>query len=163
MSFKFTSNNKYVQVGVNHGNIYTRTDPIKVTHSLIAAFGLPSCQALNKAERCLDMVQGAASQISQIVGAVERLRSLLLEIRELDSGKWGSLENGVETAVYSLLYCCIAECHEFKPTPLAILPLYDQLDACNLALQCVYDAAVRYVSIQVCGVGNLSILTRSAF
>lgn len=162
MSFDFTSNNQYFQVGVNHGNIYTRTDPISVTHSLIAGFKLPFYQALNKAERCLDMVQGAASQNSQIVGAVERLRSLLLEIREVDSGQWGSMENGVKTAVYSLLYCCIAECYDFKSTPLAISSLHDQLDACNLALQCVYDATVRYVSIQLFNIGSLSILTRSA-
>lgn len=162
MSFDFTSNNQYFQVGVNHGNIYTRTDPISVTHSQdIMAFKLPLYQALNKAERCLDMVQGAATQDSQIVGAVERLRSLFLEIREVDSGQWGSLENGVRTAVYSLLYCCIAECYELKPTPLAISSLYDQLDACNLALQCLYGAAIMYVSIQLSGVCSLSILTRS--
>jgi hypothetical protein len=109
------------------------------------------------------MVQDAASQNSQIVGVVERLRSLFLEISELDPSQWGSLENGIRTAVYSLLYCCIIECYEFKPTPLAISSLYDQLDACNLALQCVYGAAIMYVSIQLSGVCTLNILTRSGF
>ncbi|KAK4981168.1 hypothetical protein LTR66_010180 [Elasticomyces elasticus] len=34
------------------------------------------------------------------------------------------------------------ECYELRPTPLAISSLGNQLDACNLALQCVYGAAM---------------------
>ncbi|CAG8078713.1 unnamed protein product [Penicillium salamii] len=99
-------------------------------------------QVLVKARRFLGVVQHAASQNTQILGVVERLGSLLLDIKELHPEQWGSLENGVITAVFSLLYCCIMECYELRPTPLAISSLGNQLDACNLALQCVYGAAI---------------------
>ncbi|CAG8132514.1 unnamed protein product [Penicillium nalgiovense] len=100
------------------------------------------------------MSQDAASQNTQIVGVAERLDSLLLDIKDLNPEQWGSLENGVISAVFSLLCCCIMECHELKPTPLAISSLCGLLDACNLALQCVYGAAMmdpsdrRWVSSQ---------------
>lgn len=55
------------------------------------------------------------------------------------------------------------ECYELGPTPLAILSLGNQLDACNLALQCVYGAAMMYVSIYLSDVNSLNILTRSVF
>jgi hypothetical protein len=91
------------------------------------------------------MVQDKASEHAQIVGVAERLDTLL-DIKDVNPEQWGSLENEVTTAVFSLLYCCIMECYELKPTPLAISSLCDQLDACNLALQCMYGAATIYVS-----------------
>jgi hypothetical protein len=164
MPFNFTSSNQYVQVGVNHGNIYTRTDPIAVTHPQdIVASKLPLDHALIKAKRYLDVVQNAAPQNSQILGVVERLHSLVREMTDLGSEQWGSLENGVRTAVYSLLYCCITECYEFKPTPLAISSLYDQLDACNWALRCVHGAAIMYVSVCLPVFCSINTLTRSVF
>ncbi|CAG7920468.1 unnamed protein product [Penicillium olsonii] len=82
-------------------------------------------------------------------GVAESLDSLLLDIRHLNPEQWGSLENGVIITVFSLLNCCIMECYELKPTLLAISSLGNQLDACNLALQCVYGAAMmRWVSSQ---------------
>ncbi|KAJ5033162.1 hypothetical protein NUH16_003078 [Penicillium rubens] len=99
-------------------------------------------QVLVKARRRLDVVQHAASQNNQILGVAEGLGSLLLDIEELRPEQWGSLENGVITAVFSLLYCCIMECYELRPTPLAISSLGNELDACNLALQCVHGAAM---------------------
>lgn len=106
MSSDFTLNNQYVQVGVNHGNIYTCTDRISVTHSqdtltsnvggkINSATTTALLQALVKARRCLDVVQHAASQNNQILGVAERLGSLLLDIKELRPEQWGSLENGV--------------------------------------------------------------------
>ncbi|CAG7966417.1 unnamed protein product [Penicillium salamii] len=153
MSFDSTSNNKYVQVGVNHGNIYTRTDPISVTHSqdtptpnvgdnIDSATKVALLQALVKTQRCLDVAQSAVSQNTQTAGAAERMSSLLLDIKKLDPGQWGSLETGVITSVFSLLYCCIMECYELRPTTLAISSLGNQVDACNLALQCVHGAAI---------------------
>jgi hypothetical protein len=120
-------------------------------------------QALVKAQRCLDVFQHVVSQNTQTAGAAERLSSLLLDIKELDPGQWGSLKSGVITTVFSLLYCCIMECYELRPTTLAISSLSNQLDACNLALQCVYGAAIMYVSVYLFDVNNLNILTRSAF
>lgn len=174
MSSDFTLNNQYVQVGVNQGNIYTCTDRISVTHSqdtLTSNVGgkinstttTALLQVLVKARRCLDVVQHAASQNNQILGVAEGLGSLLLDIEELRPEQWGSLENGVITAVFSLLYCCIMECYELRPTPLAISSLGNELDACNLALQCVHGAAMMYDSIQLSGVCSLNILTRSVF
>lgn len=174
MSFEFTSNNQYVQVGVNHGNIYTPTDPISVTHSkdtptpnvggkIDPATKVALLQALVKVRRCLDVVQHAVSQNTQTAGAAGRLSSLLLGIKELDPGQWGSLETGVITTVFSLLYCCIMKCHELRPTTLAISSLGNQLDACNLALQCVYGAAMMYVSVYLSDLNSLNLLTRSVF
>ncbi|CAG7980228.1 unnamed protein product [Penicillium salamii] len=145
MSFEFTSNNQYVQVGVNHGNIYTRIDPISFTHSqdtptpnlggkIDSATKVALLQGLVKAQRCLDVFQHAVSQNTQTAGAAERLSSLLVDIRELDSGQWGSLRSEVITTVFSLLYCCIMECYELRSTTLAISSLSNQLDACNLAV-----------------------------
>lgn len=82
-------------MGVNHGNIYTCTDPISVTYSqdtptpnvggkIDSATKVALLQALVKARRCLDMVQHAVSQNTQTAGAAERLSSLLLDIKELD-------------------------------------------------------------------------------
>jgi hypothetical protein len=82
MSIDFTSNNRYVQVGVNHGNIYTCTQPRSDTRSqdarseesrsqdtrvssvgdsINAATTLAPDHTLTKAQRCLDMVQYGAS------------------------------------------------------------------------------------------------------
>lgn len=72
-------------------------------------------------------------------------------------------KKGVITTVLSLLYCCILKCHELKPTPLAISSVCDQFDACNLTLQCVYDAAMMYVSVHLPGIHSINILTRSVF
>ena len=73
MSFDSTSNNRYVQVGVNHGNIYTSTEPRSVSHSqetlvsdlenpIDAATTLALAQALSRAQRCLDMIQNRTSE-----------------------------------------------------------------------------------------------------
>ncbi|CAG7960923.1 hypothetical protein HAV15_005872 [Penicillium sp. str.  len=88
------------------------------------------------------MVQDKVSEHAKIVGVAERLDTLLLDCKDLNSAQWGSLENEAVIAVFSLLYCCIMECYELKPTPLAISSVCDQFDACNLTLQCVYDAAM---------------------
>ncbi|CAI7613167.1 unnamed protein product [Penicillium viridicatum] len=165
MSFDFTSNNHYVQVGANHGNIYTTAEPRSVRPSqdtltsnvggnIDAATTLALAQALSRAQRCLNMVQDKTSEHTQIVGDAERLERLLLDIKDLSPEQWDSLENGVISTVFSLLYCCIMECYELKLTPLAISSLCDQLDACNLTLECVYGAAMmdlndrRWVSSQ---------------
>ena len=167
MSFNFTSNNQFLQVGVNHGNIYTRTDPISVAHSqgtptpnvggkIDSTTQVALSQALVKARRCLDMIQHAVSQNTQTAVAAERLSSLLLGIAKLDPEQCGSLEKGAITTVFSLLYCCIMECYELRPTPLAISSLGNQLDACNLALQCVYGAATMYVPDYLFDVDSLN-------
>lgn len=44
----------------------------------------------------------------------ERLDSLLLDIKNLGPEQWGSLGNGIITAVFSLLYYCIMECYELN-------------------------------------------------
>jgi hypothetical protein len=73
MPFDSTSNNRYVQVGANHGNIYTSTEPRSVSHSqetlvsdsgnpIDAATTLALAQALSRAQRCLDMVQNIISE-----------------------------------------------------------------------------------------------------
>ncbi|KAJ5346916.1 uncharacterized protein N7506_000169 [Penicillium brevicompactum] len=66
------------------------------------------------------MVQDKVSEHAKIVGVAERLDTLLLDCKDLNSEQWGSLENEAIIAVFSLLYCCIMECYELKPTPLAI-------------------------------------------
>ena len=109
------------------------------------------------------MVQDKVSEHAKIVGVAERLDTLLLDCKDLNSAQWGSLENEAVIAVFSLLYCCIMECYELKPTPLAISSVCDQFDACNLTLQCVYDAAMMYVSVHLPGIHSINILTRSVF
>ena len=143
-------------MGVNHGNIYTFTEPRSVSHSqetlvsdsenhINAATATALDHALIKAQRCLDMVQDITSENTQIIGVAKRLDTLLLETKDLNSEQWGVLENEVVTTVLSLLYCCTMECYELRSTPLTISSLCDQLDACNLALQRVYGAAMKYV------------------
>ncbi|KAJ5337538.1 hypothetical protein N7541_009325 [Penicillium brevicompactum] len=66
------------------------------------------------------MVQDKVSEHAKIVGVAERLDTLLLDCKDLNSEQWGSVENEAIIAVFSLLYCCIMECYELKPTPLAI-------------------------------------------
>ncbi|OGE47135.1 hypothetical protein PENARI_c060G10339 [Penicillium arizonense] len=88
------------------------------------------------------MVQHTASQNTQVVGVAERLGNLLLNLHGLNAKQWGSLDGGVLSNVFSLLYCCIAECYELESTPLAMSSLRDGLAACNLALQCVHGAAL---------------------
>ncbi|KAJ5654974.1 hypothetical protein N7490_001977 [Penicillium lividum] len=149
----FTSNNHYLQVGVNLGNIYTYAEPSSVTHSedttvskvrggVDAATRLALDQALVKAQRYLNMIQHDASQHTQVVRVVEQLGSLLLNLKSLQPDQWGSLDRGVISNVLSLLYCCNMECYELLSTPLAISSPCDGLIACHLALQCVYGAAL---------------------
>ncbi|OGE46958.1 hypothetical protein PENARI_c083G11636 [Penicillium arizonense] len=88
------------------------------------------------------MVQDTASQNTQVVGVAERLGNMLLNLQGLNAMQWGSLDGGVLSYVFSLLYCCIAECYELESTPLAMSSLRDGLTACNLALQCVHGAAL---------------------
>ena len=158
MPIHFTSDDNYLQVGVSHDNIYPCTEQRLVIHpqdNLIsnsekridAATATALDHALNKAQRCLDMVQDTASQNTQIVGVAERLANLLLNLQGLNAKQWGSLDGSVLSYVFSLLYCCIAECYELETTPLAMSSLRDGLDTCNLALQCVYGAALMYVMI----------------
>lgn len=152
----FTPNN-HLHVGVNLGNIYTCAEPISVTHSedtrvprvrgsIDAATKLALAQALVKAQRHLNMVQHDVSQHTQVVQVVERLGSLLLNLKSLRPDQWGSLDGGVIYNVLSLLYCCIMECYELGTTPLAISSPCDGLIACHLAFQCVHGAALMYVS-----------------
>lgn len=142
MSTGFASNNRYIQMGVNHGNIYTCTEPRPVSHPqdtlvsdsedrINAATPTAIDYALIKAQRCLGRFQdtASASQNSQVVGVAERLDSLLLDIKDLNPNQPESLENGVIATVFSLLYCCVMEDYELKPTTLAISSLCDQLDA----------------------------------
>ncbi|KAJ6038914.1 hypothetical protein N7499_003199 [Penicillium canescens] len=88
------------------------------------------------------MVQDTASQNTQVVGVAERLGNLLLNLQGLNAKQWGSLDGNVLSYVFSLLYCCIAECYELESTPLAMSSLRDGLTACNLALQCVHVAVL---------------------
>ncbi|OQE59998.1 hypothetical protein PENNAL_c0318G05113 [Penicillium nalgiovense] len=70
-----------------------------------AAATLALAQALKRAQRCLDMVQDKASELSQIVGVAERQDSILLDIKDLNREQWGSLENG---ALLSFYFCTAA-------------------------------------------------------
>jgi hypothetical protein len=157
MSMNFTPNNRYLQVGVNLGNIFTCAEPSSVTHSedttvskvrggIDAATRLALDQALVKAQRYLNMIQHDVSQHTQVVRVVEQVGSLLLNLKSLQPDQWGSLDRGVISNVLSLLYCCIMECYELLSTPLAISSPCDGLVACHLALQCVYGAGLVYVS-----------------
>ena len=67
---------------------FPRHSDLHVGGKIDAATTLALYQALIKAQRCLDMVQDAASQNTQIVGVAERLDSLLLDIKTstLNSG-----------------------------------------------------------------------------
>lgn len=170
----FTPNNHYLQVGVNLGNIYTCAEPSSVTHSedtrvsrvrggIDAATRLALAQALVKAQRHLDMVQHDVSQHTQVVRVVERLGSLLLNLKSLRPDQWGSLDSGVISNVLSLLYCCIMECYKLESTPLAISSPCDGLIVCHLALQCVYGAALMYVSGLLFGTCRMIDLTTSVF
>ncbi|KAJ5938451.1 hypothetical protein N7466_001585 [Penicillium verhagenii] len=153
MSLNFTPNNRYLQVGVNLGNIFTCAEPSSVTHSedttvskvrggIDAATRLALYQALVKAQRYLNMIQHDVSQHTQVVRVVEQLGSLLLNLKSLQPDQWGSLDRGVISNVLSLLYCCIMECYELLSTPLVISSPCDGLVACHLALQCVYGATL---------------------
>ena len=128
-----------------------------------AATRLALDQALVTAQRHLNMIQHDVSQHTQVVRVVEQLGSLLLNLKSLQPDQWSSLDRGVISNVLSLLYCCIMECYELKPTPLAISSVCDQFDACNLTLQCVCDAAMMYVSVHLPGIHSINILTRSVF
>ncbi|KAF4772570.1 hypothetical protein HAV15_012186 [Penicillium sp. str.  len=112
MSTGFASNNRCVQMGVIHRNIYTCTEPRSASHSqdtlvsdsenpIDAAATLALAQAPNRAQRCLDMVQDKTSEHTQIVGVAERLDSILLDIKDLNPEQWGSLENGVILSFHS--------------------------------------------------------------
>jgi hypothetical protein len=170
----FTPNNHYLQVGVNLGHINTCAELSSVTHSedtrvsivrggIDAATRLALAQALVKAQRHLDMFQHDLSQHTQLVRVVERLGSLLLDLKSLRPDQWGSFDSGVISNVLSLLYCCIVECYELESTPLAISSPCDGLIACHLALQCVYGAALMFVSDLLFGTCRMINLTSSVF
>jgi hypothetical protein len=154
MPIDFTSNNHYLQVRISHGNIYT--EPGLATHShdtLISNVGgsiddatqIALDHALSKLQRCINIVQSGAFWNMQIVGVAKRLGNLLLDIKNLNPEQWGSLDNGIISKVLSLLNCCTVECYEFRFSSLSISKLYDGLDVCKLALQCVHRAALMYV------------------
>ncbi|OQD72701.1 hypothetical protein PENANT_c224G01029 [Penicillium antarcticum] len=88
------------------------------------------------------MVQDAASQNPQIIEVAERLRNLLQNLKDLNAKQWRSIDGDVLSNVFLLLYCCIMECRELQPTPLAISSLCHGLVASNLALHGVHGAAL---------------------
>ncbi|KAJ5414883.1 hypothetical protein N7509_000217 [Penicillium cosmopolitanum] len=174
MSIEFTSNNHYLQVGTNHGNINVFTEPRSAGHSedtldskvggsIDAATRRALDQALVNIQRYLDIAQRDVSLHSRIIGMMAHIGSLLLNIKELKPEQWGSLGSEVVSNVFSLLYCCTIDCRELFSTPLTSSPSYDGLTACHLALQCVYGAALMYVSGFSFGAYSISYLTRLAF
>ncbi|KAJ5974794.1 hypothetical protein N7481_008501 [Penicillium waksmanii] len=119
-------------------------------------------QALVNVQRYLDIVQRDISLHSRIIGMMAQMGSLLLNIKEFKAEQWGSLGSEVVSNVFSL-YCCTIDCRELSSTPLTNSPSYDGLTACHLALQCVYGAALMYVSGFSFGSYSISYLTRLAF
>lgn len=106
MSFDFTSNNHYVQVGVNLGNTYTSTEPRSVSHSqdtlvsesanrINAATAKALVHALIKAQRFLAMAQDIVSERIQLRGVVEHLDILPLDIKDLSPEQWDSSKKGL--------------------------------------------------------------------
>lgn len=78
MSFNFTSDNHYLQVGINHGNIQAFTEPSSVSHSedsldfkVSGSIGTAAIraldQALAKSQRYLGIVHQGISQHSEII------------------------------------------------------------------------------------------------
>ena len=171
MSFNFTSDNHYLQVGINHGNIQAFTEPSSVSHSedslnskvcgsidtaTIRALDQALDQALAKSQRYLDIVHQGISQHSEIIGEVIKIRSLLLGIKGLKPEQWGSLGSEVVSNVFSLLHCCTIDCCEIASTPLTNTWSCDGLAACYLTLHCVYSAALMYVLRFILGAYSMS-------
>lgn len=171
---EFTSNNHYLQVGTNHGNIHVFTEPRSASHSehtlhskVSGSIDAATIRALDQAlvnfHRYLGIVQRDISLHSRIMSMMTHIGSLLLSIKELKSEQWGSLGSEIVSNVFSLLYCCTIDCRELSSTPLTNSPFYDGLTACHLALHCVYGAALVYVSGFSFGAYSISYLTRLIF
>lgn len=133
MSIEFTSNNHYLQVGTNHGNIHVFTEPRSASHSedtldskvggsIDAATRRALDKALVNAQKYLDIVQRDISLHSRVIGMMAQMGSLLLNIKELKPEQWGSLGSEVVSNVFSLLYCCTIDCRELSSTPLTNSP-----------------------------------------
>lgn len=161
-------------MGTNHGNIDVFTEPRSASHSedildfkvgdsIDTATRRALDQALVNVQRYLDIVQRDISLYSRIIGMMAQIGSLLLNIKELKPGEWGSLGSEVVSNVFSLLYCCTIDCCELSSTPLTSSPSYDRLTACYLALYCVYGAALIYVSGFLFSAYSISYLTKLVF